>query len=164
MEGPLTHLAYLSLGSNMDAEINLQMAVRLLRRAGDIMAVASTWETEAVGSRGPNFLNTAVAFRTQCSRSVLKDQVLHPIEDQLGRVRTIDKNAPRPIDIDIIIFDNEIIDSELWARLYIARPFAELIPNLVHPVNGKNLLQVANELHCHACAILHPEINLDRVE
>ena len=163
MDDDLPHLAYLSLGSNIDAAINLKKAVELLRGAGRIQAASSVWETEAVGSQGPNFLNAAVVYQTSYTRSMLKDQVLHHIENQMGRVRTSDKNAPRPIDIDIILFDNEIIDSELWARLYIARPFAELIPNLINPLSGRTLRQVADELHCHGCAILCPEINLDGV-
>ena len=75
-------------------------------------------------------------------------------------MRTADKNAPRPIDLDIIIFDGQVIDTELWSRLYIAGPFAEIIPELVNPVTGLSLKAIADQLHCHGCAILHPEISL----
>jgi hypothetical protein len=48
----------------------------------------------------------------------------------------------------------------LWRRLYIARPLAELLPGLVNPRDGRTLLQIAEELHCGGCAILHPKLNL----
>jgi 2-amino-4-hydroxy-6-hydroxymethyldihydropteridine diphosphokinase len=160
MQDEPLHLVYLSLGSNIDPAANLKKTVKLLGAVGQILAVSSVWETEAVGTKSPNFLNAAVAYQTPYVRITLKDLILHRIEDQLGRVRTADKNAARPIDLDIIIFDNEISDAELWAHLYIACPFAELIPELRHPFSGKSLLEVANELHCGGCAILHPEIKL----
>lgn len=162
MDTLLSHTAYLSLGSNINPVENLKKAVALLRTAGQITAFSGVWETEAVGSNGPNFLNSALIYQTPYSQITLKDLVLHRIEDQLGRVRTANKNAPRPIDLDIIIFDGVVVDLELWSRLYIARPFSEIIPDLVHPQNGFTLKTVANELHCHGCAILHPEINFSK--
>jgi 2-amino-4-hydroxy-6-hydroxymethyldihydropteridine diphosphokinase len=154
------HTAVLSLGSNIDPKTHLKKALRLLQTAGQICEVSSVWETEAMGSNGPNFLNAVVVFQSPYSRFGLKDLVLHPIEDQLGRVRSTDKNAPRPIDLDIIVFDDEVVDKELWRRLYIARPLAELLPGLVNPRDGRTLLQIAEELHWRGCAILHPELNL----
>jgi 2-amino-4-hydroxy-6-hydroxymethyldihydropteridine diphosphokinase len=159
MSAPI-HTAYISLGSNINPVDNLQKATKLLRTAGDIIAISNVWETAAVGSQGPNFLNAAAAFLSPFTHFTLKDLVLHRIEDQLGRVRSADKNAPRPIDLDIIIFDDQVKDNELWARLYIARPFAELLPNLVNPLNGKTLLATADELQPRGCAILHLEIKL----
>ena len=75
-----------------------------------------TWETQAVGSPGPNFLNTAVKITTGLEMSALKLSVLRSVEQELGRVRTSDKNAPRTIDLDIIVFDDEICESN-YGRL-----------------------------------------------
>ena len=154
------HTAYLSLGSNINPVENLRKAVALLRMVGQVTQISSIWETEAVGSKGPNFLNTGLVYETPYSQVTLKDLVLHRIEVQLGRVRSADKNAPRPIDLDIVVFDGQVIDSELWSRLHIARPFAEIIPELVNPVTGLSLKDIADQLHCHGCAIPHPEISL----
>ena len=160
MDVPL-HTAYISLGSNIDPAVNLKKAIRLLETAGKVIALSGIWETQAVGTQGPNFLNAAAAYQSPYTRITLKDLVLHRIEDQLGRVRSADKNAPRPIDLDIILFDGEVVDKELWSRLYIARPFAELLPGLINPLNGKTLLSTADELHGSGCAILHPEIQIN---
>ena len=61
------------------------------------------WETPPVGSRGSNFLNAALLIRTTLTSGLLKSLVLRPIEIQMGRVRTANKNAPRPIDLDILV-------------------------------------------------------------
>lgn len=159
MDSP-NHTAYLSLGSNINPIENLRKAVALLNVMGQVTKISSVWETEPVGSKGPNFLNTALVYKTSYSQETLKKLVLHRIEDQLGRVRSADKNAPRPIDLDIVIFDGKVIDAELWSRIYIARPIAEIIPELVNPATGLSLKDTADQLHCHACAILRPEIYL----
>jgi len=156
----IIHTAVLSLGSNIEPVANLKKAVQLLQSCGQITAVSGVWESEAVGSNGPNFLNAAVVFKCEYTRFTLKGLVLRPIEERLGRVRSADKNAPRPMDLDITMFDGEVVDQELWARLFVARPLSELLPNLVNPENQHTLLQTADELHCGGGAIAHPEIIL----
>ena len=127
---------------------------------GYVSQVSSVWETEAVGSPGPSFLNAAVAYQTPYTPATLKDRVLRHIETQLGRIRTADKNAPRPIDLDLIIFDGQVLETELWKRLYMARPLAQLLPNLSHPITGRTLQSVADGLHDQQSATSHPEIEL----
>ena len=154
------YTAHILLGSNINPAENLKQAVQQLRTAGKISAISSVWETGAVGSDGPNFLNAAAVFQSPCTRTVLKDQVLRLIEAQLGRVRSADKNAPRPIDLDIIVFDGSVVDPELWLQLHIALPMAELRPGLTNPLDGKTLRVVASQLHRRGCATPHPEIRL----
>ena len=90
------HQVYLSLGANIQPELNLPKAIQLLRKHGDILKVSSVWESEAVGSTGPNFLNACILFSTSLEAADLKDRVLRAIEAQLGRQRSADKNAPAP--------------------------------------------------------------------
>jgi 2-amino-4-hydroxy-6-hydroxymethyldihydropteridine diphosphokinase len=89
----------------------------MLGRHLTIEEVAQTWETPAVGSRGPNFLNTAAAVRTQLPPELLKSLVLRRIERQLGRVRTANKNAPRTIDLDILVYEGQVLDPKVWTML-----------------------------------------------
>ena len=154
------HTAVLSLGSNIEPAANLKSAVHLLQNSGQIDAVASTWETGAFGSSGPNFLNTVVIFRSGHTYGALTQQVLRPIDNRLGRVRVADKNAPRTIDLDILIFDGEVLDPELWERLYIALPAAELLPDLLNPLTGRTLLQTAGELQSAGCAVRRPDLHM----
>jgi 2-amino-4-hydroxy-6-hydroxymethyldihydropteridine diphosphokinase len=141
-----SHLVYLGLGSNIAPETNLKHALTLLGDTVQVIAVSKVWKTQAVGTEGPDFLNAAIAIRTKLPPDELKIRVLREIERQLGRVRTEDKNAPRPIDIDILIFDSELSDPQIWSQVHLAVPLAELIPNYIHRENGETLAQVARRL------------------
>ena len=104
-------IAYLSLGSNLDKERNLPAAVRLLATHGRLLAVSAVYETAPVGNPDdPAFFNAAVALETNLPPAELKRQVLAHIEQQLGRQRSPDPNAPRTIDVDISLYDDAILD------------------------------------------------------
>jgi 2-amino-4-hydroxy-6-hydroxymethyldihydropteridine diphosphokinase len=146
------------LGSNISPETNLPEALRLLAQSLSIESVSTAWETPAVGSAGPNFLNAAVLVRMALSETELKINLISQIEDRLGRVRTIDKNAPRTIDIDILMVDAEVVDSNLWTQVYLAVPAAELLPNTASLATGETLSQVARRLFCTTPVKARPEI------
>ena len=133
------HQACISIGSNIHPVENLQKAVPLLREQVGKLQLSACYETQAVGSPGPNFLNLAVCLLTPLDAPALKKFVLAPIEQQLGRVRSSDKNAPRTIDLDIIVFDHQVVDAELWRRVYLALPVSELLPDLRHPETSSQL-------------------------
>jgi len=155
------HLAYLGLGTNISPETNLTRALSLLRNAVQVIAVSKAWNTPAVGTEGPDFLNAAVAIHTELSPDELKSRVIRKIENQLGRVRTEDKNAPRPIDIDILIFDNKLFDHEIWTQVHLAVPLAELTPNYVHTESGETLAQAAQHLSSLTPIDQKPEVLTD---
>jgi len=92
------HIAVILLGSNIDPVDNLTRAARLLRESGIVESASHVWETEAVGSDGPNFLNAAVIYLTGLTAPALKDTVLAAIENQLGRVRVADLAAETGVD------------------------------------------------------------------
>lgn len=139
------HRVYLSLGSNIEAEQNLPKAIDLLREAGKIVSVSSVWESESVGFDGPNFLNACILFLTNLQSAELKEKIIRPIEAKLGRVRGEEKNAPRPIDIDILLFDNQPLNTDFWNYAFVIVPLAELIPDFVHPVSGGKLSQAVEQ-------------------
>lgn len=146
------HLAYICLGSNIRPVENLRSAVELLRERSAVLRLSSCWETEAVsnptidGIHWPNFLNTAALISTPLDPAALKKEVLAPIEQKLGRVRTSDKYAPRTIDLDLTIYDSEVLDEELWRRVHLALIFAELVPELKNPQTGEMLCETAMRL------------------
>ena len=140
------HQAYLSLGSNIQPEVHLPKAIDLLSKRGTILKVSSVWETQAVGSNGPNFLNACVLFSTQLSGPELKDQVTHPIEDLLGRKRTEDKNAARTIDIDIVLFDDQSCNDKFWSLAFVVIPLAEIYPGFRNPLTHEHLTETATRL------------------
>ena len=154
------HKAYILLGSNISPIENMRKAVNLLCRAGAVSKLSTVWETKAVDSSGPNFLNAAVLLGTNLTVLELKEQTLYPIEALLGRVRTWDKNAPRTIDLDTIIFDDKIQDLNVWTRIHISVPMVEIAPGLIHPDSKKSLDEVAASLLQSGWAKPHPEIHL----
>lgn len=76
----------------------------------------------------------------------LKTKVLRDIENRMGRVRTANKNAPRPIDLDILIYDGQTVDPDLWRYPHWAVPLAELIPEYRHEKCDITLGTVARKL------------------
>jgi 2-amino-4-hydroxy-6-hydroxymethyldihydropteridine diphosphokinase len=108
------HQVCLLIGSNIQPERNLPLSVTLLKKVMPVLQVSSVWESATVGSDGPNMLNAAILVSTPLEADDLKEQVLRPLEAQMGRVRTSDKNAPRTIDLDIIFFDQHCLEPNLW--------------------------------------------------
>jgi 2-amino-4-hydroxy-6-hydroxymethyldihydropteridine diphosphokinase len=137
---------YLGVGSNIQPQENLPRAINLISKEVTIDKISSVYQTQAVGSHGPDFLNAVVLVRTTLSCEQLKNTVIREIEDTLGRIRTSDKNAPRTIDIDILIIDDEMYDEDIWELAHLAIPLAELYPDYTHPTTNKPLSHIAEHL------------------
>ena len=142
---------YLSLGSNVgNREEMLQNAINALS-APDVRVsrLSSVYETEPMDLRSqPWFLNLVAEIETDLFPMVLLKR-LNRIERQLGRKRTIAK-GPRSIDIDILLFEKFIIDTDelsvphplMTERRFVLEPLAELAPDLRHPVNRKTMREL----------------------
>jgi 2-amino-4-hydroxy-6-hydroxymethyldihydropteridine diphosphokinase len=139
------HSVCLSLGSNIDPEANLPRAIELLSDYGRVKAVSGVWESHAVGADGPNFLNSSVLLETDIPPAELKDRLARPIETRLGRVRTLDRNAPRPIDIDVMLVDDEAFNLDRWNSAFVLLPIAELLPDAPHPITRERLQDAAEQ-------------------
>jgi 2-amino-4-hydroxy-6-hydroxymethyldihydropteridine diphosphokinase len=153
------HAAYVMIGSNIRPVENTRLAVTLLSQETQIQAISTSWETQSIGFDGPNFINTMVFLRCEQDEPTLNMDVLKPIEQKLGRVRTSDKNAPRTMDLDIILFDDLVIDDALWRRAHLALPASDLIPELIHPETGQTLKEVAKILQDAVFAVPRPELD-----
>ncbi len=154
------HQAYLILGSNIEPQNYLPKAITSLREHGQVMKISSVWETRAVGSDGPNFLNACTLFLTSLGAYDLKEQTIRKIEAQLGRVRTADKNFPRTIDIDIVLFDDKPLNVEFWDYAFVVVPLAELIPDFIHPVKKEKLSQVAGQVREQTWIVKRDDVSL----
>jgi 2-amino-4-hydroxy-6-hydroxymethyldihydropteridine diphosphokinase len=147
---------YLSLGSNITPVLNLPRAVKLLAASGQLLAVSAAYETEPVGdSEQPLFLNAAVILASALPTNDLKRYVITGIENELGRKRDPhDKNAPRTIDIDIVLWrDMEggegqtiAVDPDILRFAHVAVPLADIAPDLIHPATGAPLSSLAARL------------------
>jgi 2-amino-4-hydroxy-6-hydroxymethyldihydropteridine diphosphokinase len=162
---------FVALGSNIHPEINLREAVRRLVSRCAVCALSPVYETVPVGKTDqPNFLNAAVLIETEQSAVAFKQEVLQAIESELGRVRTADKNAPRTIDLDITLFNEQVLevdgrhipDPDLLRYAHVAVPVADLAPGYRHPETDQTLRQIAEGLS-HAGLRRRPDVLADPV-
>ncbi len=145
----IQRITYLSLGTNQGNKLeNLQKAINLVtEKIGSIQKVASIYETPSWGFNSSNFYNTCIKISTYLPPEILIKTILS-IEDELGRVRE-DKEgySDRLIDIDILLFDDEIIFSKnlivphprMLERKFALTPLVEIARNTIHPIEKKHL-------------------------
>jgi len=150
------HSVYLGIGSNIEPEANLPKAIDALTQYGEVQAVSSVWESHAVGSSGPNFLNASVLLKTEIAPSDLKQRLVNPIEAALGRVRTADKNAARTIDIDVMMVDGEPFNLDRWDNAFVLLPIAELLPEAPHPITHEPLREAAERARQNTWIVERP--------
>lgn len=143
------NLVYLGLGSNVgDREEYIEQATFLLQKSPQIEIIkhSSNHETEAEGGGSqPPFINAVVEIKTKLSPHKLLD-LCQEIEAALGREREI-KWGPRTIDIDILLYGDEIISDDklqvphplMHERLFVLKPLREIAPNVLHPVLEKSV-------------------------
>lgn len=150
----MPEIAYLSLGANLgQRQEQLRAAMDRLAVLGRVIATSSLYETQPVGVPDqPWFLNCAVAVETDLSPERLLESTL-AIERAMGRERTR-KKGPRNIDIDIVLFDQRIVDSPrlmiphpaMHQRRFVLAPLAEIAPQARHPVLKKTVGELLAEL------------------
>lgn len=152
------HRAYLNLGSNIQAETNLVKAVQLLQDYGEVQDISNAWESEAIGMDGPNYLNACLLFESPIAQNQLKETVIHPIESQLGRIRSENKYTPRTIDIDIILFNEKPYNSKFWNFAFVIVPLAEIHPDYQNPITNEPVSQTAIHLREKVWMEIRPEV------
>jgi len=144
--------AFVGMGTNQEPEENLEKALRLLSKEG-LFALSTIYRTEPLGRHEqPMFLNCVAGLRTERPPLGLK-AALKNIEAALGRVRTDDRYAPRPIDLDLLSYGDARLereglvlpDPEIETRPFIAIPLYELAPQALTP-SGRPLEEVVKGL------------------
>ena len=146
------HRVFVTMGSNIAGEANMREAVRRLALRTHVLGVSHVYQTKPVGNPDqPDFLNAAVLLETDLSPSELKSRVLQVIEQELGRLRSSDKNGPRTIDLDIVLFGEQVLnvgprhipDPDILRYAHVAVPLADLAPDHRHPETGQTLQEIA---------------------
>jgi 2-amino-4-hydroxy-6-hydroxymethyldihydropteridine diphosphokinase len=134
-------LAYVSGGSNLDADTNLRLAARALAVRHPGTRFSRCYRNRAIGFEGPDFINFVAEVPVRGDPQLLKGE-LECIETQCGRPREAPKWAPRAMDLDILLFGNLVQDlpglvlprPDLLRWAFMLGPLAEIAPALQHPV------------------------------
>lgn len=139
-------IAYLGLGSNVDARANIDSAIAALRVSFGEVALSPLYRAPAVGFAGDDFINLVARIETALGPLELK-AFLHDLEDRHGRDRSRPRFSDRTLDIDILLYDDlyllspllEIPRDEILTAAHVLRPLADLAPHLRHPVLRRSI-------------------------
>jgi 2-amino-4-hydroxy-6-hydroxymethyldihydropteridine diphosphokinase len=147
--------AFVAVGSNINPAANVRAAMGALALRATIVAISTVYRTKAEGLREqPAFYNCVIEIRTEIPPRELKFQVLRRIESYLGRRRTADKCAPRTIDLDLILYDDLVLnttglslpDPHILERPFLAIPLGQLAPDLILPGTTLRMADLAASL------------------
>lgn len=136
-------------GSNVEPVRNLKLALAELERAFDPLRISPAYRNKAVGFAGDDFINLVVGFTANLDVYRVRE-CLQQIEAKCGRPREAPKWAPRSMDLDILLFGDEVRNEtglvlprpDLVRRAYMLKPAADVAPEVVHPVLHQSLREL----------------------
>jgi len=141
--------AYISIGSNIDKEQHIPSSLKALEAEFGALTLSSIYETEAVGFVGNSFYNLVVGFESDLNAKEIA-KILRRIERDHGRTRESQKFSARTLDLDLILFGDQIISDgrlqiprdEIERYAFVLEPLAEICPNGLHPISGKTYAEL----------------------
>ncbi|MDA7798083.1 2-amino-4-hydroxy-6-hydroxymethyldihydropteridine diphosphokinase [bacterium] len=146
---------YFSIGSNKGNRSGLinEAIDKIDIIIGKVVQKSSIYETKSWGFNSNNFYNICILLESTLTPELILNKIL-TIEKDMGRLKTTDQYSDRCIDIDILFFDNRIVNSKsleiphprIQLRKFVLTPMLELTPDLIHPILNKSIRQL--ELEC----------------
>ncbi len=141
--------AWLGLGSNVNAEHNIKVAIGELEERFAKISLSPAYTSTAVGFDGNDFINLVARVDTDMSPLELR-QYLRDLEDRYGRQRNVPKFSDRSLDIDILLYDDlvllspvlEIPRAEIVRFAHVLKPLTDLDPELIHPLERRSMVQI----------------------
>ncbi len=148
-DSPLV-VAFVSVAGNLEPERHLVAAMEALEQQVTITGVSRFFRTAAIGRpEQPDYLNGVITIRTGLAPVALRNELLRPIESQLGRRRSSDRYAARPIDLDLLLYHDLVIadeeltlpDPDILTRPFLSAGILDLAPHMRLPGDEQALRQ-----------------------
>ena len=144
---------FVAAGSNVDPSTNLARALQALEAAYGELTISPLYRNAAVGFAGEDFVNAVIGFRTDEPVQRVRSR-LQEIEAACGRPPSAPKWAPRSMDLDILLYGDEISDEtglllprpDLARRPYMLKPMADIAPERVHPTLKRTMRELWSSL------------------
>jgi 2-amino-4-hydroxy-6-hydroxymethyldihydropteridine diphosphokinase len=160
---------YVSIGSNIDREINIGSGLRRLKDLYGDLLISPLYESEAVGFSGPPFYNLVAAFDTQDTLSTVCEALLR-IEHAQGRQRTAERFGNRTLDLDLLLYGDIVQHErprlprpEIRQYAFVLRPLADIAPTARDPETGVSYEEMCAAILHDATALRRIELNLARL-
>ena len=134
-------IVHLNVGSNQNRRINIRLAIKAIEQYFSNIVLSSLFESPSEGFKGNDFYNVGVNIATLKTSNEVVD-ILHDIENSLGRDRSLPKFSSRMIDLDLVLYGG-IIDvalnvprKDILKYAFVLAPLAEINPEVIHPLEG----------------------------
>ena len=115
----------------------------MLSEKSQLISTSSLWANPPIGMDGPDFVNCAAHVQSNLNMHDFKRNVLRKIERDLGRKRSTKKFVSRPIDMDILIFNQIEVEIDIWRYAHLAIPLAEIHPKYKNSTSSKSIREAA---------------------
>ncbi len=151
----MTETVYISVGSNIDPEKNVPAALDFLKKTVKVTGISRCFRTEPIDGPEQNmYINCVWQVETEMTPDDL-NEMLHEIENKLGRVRTEDKYAARTIDLDLLVYGTEVLDDDIETRSFLKAGLSDLDPDRFGFEGIDGLI-----VDCNITSILKERLNL----
>ncbi len=142
-------IAWLGLGSNVNAENHIRAGIKELEKKFENVSLSPVYTSTAVGFDGNDFINLVARVETELHPLELREY-LRDLEDRFGRKRNVPKFSDRVLDIDILLYDDLVLRSpvletprgEIMKFAHVLKPLADLEPNLIHPTELRSMAEI----------------------